>query len=166
MAWHRTGDKPLYEPMMAKFTDACLYKSASMSYCKKLRCSICMWRQSDVIEAIPRKLHGFSHNIGIGWLIFIRIHDDVIKWKHFPRYWPFARGIHRSPVNSPHKGQWRGALVFFNLRLSKQSWGWWFEAPSCSLWRHSVAGLALGKLHDCHETIYVIDNPETDVILD
>ena len=33
-------------------------------------------------------------------------HDDVIKWKHFPRYWPFVRGIHRSPVNSPHKGQW------------------------------------------------------------
>ena len=25
-------------------------------------------------------------------------HDDVIKWKHFPRYWPFVRGIHRSPV--------------------------------------------------------------------
>ena len=39
--------------------------------------------------------------------------DDVIKWKHFPRYWPFVRGIHRSPVNSPHKDQWRGALVFF-----------------------------------------------------
>ena len=39
-------------------------------------------------------------------------HDDVIKWKHFPRYWPFVRGIHRSPVNSPHKGQWCGALMF------------------------------------------------------
>ena len=39
-------------------------------------------------------------------------HDDVIKWKHLPRYWPFVRGIHRSPVNSPHKGQWRGALIF------------------------------------------------------
>ena len=39
-------------------------------------------------------------------------HDDVIKWKLFPRYWPFVRGIHRSPVNSPHKGQWRGALMF------------------------------------------------------
>ena len=38
--------------------------------------------------------------------------DDVIKWKHFPRYWTFVRGIHRSPVNSPHKGQWRGALMF------------------------------------------------------
>ena len=35
-------------------------------------------------------------------------HDDVIKWKHFPRYWPFRQRIHRSPVNSPHKGQWRG----------------------------------------------------------
>ena len=65
-------------------------------------------------------------------------HDDVIKWKPLPRYWPFVRGIHRSSVNSPHKDQWRGALmcfdVFFdprlNKRLSKQSWGWWFETPS------------------------------------
>ena len=40
-------------------------------------------------------------------------HDDVIKWKHFPRYWPFVmRGTHRSMVNSPHKGQWRGVLIF------------------------------------------------------
>ena len=30
----------------------------------------------------------------------------------FPRYWPFVWGIHRSPVNSPHKGQWRGTLMF------------------------------------------------------
>ena len=40
-----------------------------------------------------------------------QIHDDVIKWKHFPRNWPFVRWIHRWPMNSPHKGQWRGALV-------------------------------------------------------
>ena len=39
-------------------------------------------------------------------------HDDVIKWKRFPRYWPSVWGIHRSPVNSPHKGQCRGALMF------------------------------------------------------
>ena len=71
----------------------------------------------------------------------ISYHDDVIKWKHFPRYWPFVWGIHRWPVNSPHKGQWCGALIFslscaLNKRLSKQSWGWWFESPLCSLWRH------------------------------
>ena len=40
------------------------------------------------------------------------IYDDVIKWKHFPHYWPFVREIHRSSVNSPHKGQWRGGLIF------------------------------------------------------
>ena len=45
------------------------------------------------------------------WFEFLT-HNDVIKWKHFPRYWPFVRGIHRCPVNSPHKGQWRGTLMF------------------------------------------------------
>ena len=65
-------------------------------------------------------------------------HAEVIKWKYFPRYGPFVRGIHRSPVNSPHKGHWRGALMFslicaLNKRLSKQSWGWSFETPSSSV---------------------------------
>ena len=45
-------------------------------------------------------------------MIVNSLHEDVIKWKHFPRYWPFVLGIHRSPVNSPHKGQWPGALMF------------------------------------------------------
>ena len=49
-------------------------------------------------------------------------HDDVIKWKHFPRYWPFVRGIHRSPVNSPHKGQWRGALKFSLICARINGW--------------------------------------------
>ena len=39
-------------------------------------------------------------------------HDDVIKWKLFTRYWPFVRGIRRWLMNSPHKGQWHGALMF------------------------------------------------------
>ena len=49
-------------------------------------------------------------------------HDDVIKCKHFPRYWPFVRGIHRSPVNSPHKGQWRGALMFYLICAWINGW--------------------------------------------
>ena len=44
---------------------------------------------------------------------FPEFRDDVIKWKHFPRYWPFVRGIQRSPVNCPHKVQRREALMFF-----------------------------------------------------
>ena len=39
-------------------------------------------------------------------------HDDVIIWKHFRRYWPFVRGIHQWSVDSPHKAQWHGALMF------------------------------------------------------
>ena len=61
-------------------------------------------------------------------------HDDVIKWKHFPRYWPFVRGI---PAQRPVT---RSFGVFFDLRLNyrsnKQSWGWWFETLSRPLWRH------------------------------
>ena len=50
--------------------------------------------------------------------------------------------------NSPVSGEFlaqrpvmRGFGVFFDLplnkRLSKQSWGWWLETLSCSLWRQS-----------------------------
>ena len=49
-------------------------------------------------------------------------HDDVIKWKKTPRYWPFVRGIHRSPVNSPHKGRWRGALMFSLICVWINGW--------------------------------------------
>ena len=31
-------------------------------------------------------------------------HDDVATWNGFPHYWLFVRGIHRWPVDSPHKG--------------------------------------------------------------
>ena len=51
--------------------------------------------------------------------IYEQTHDGVIKWKHFPRDWPFVRGIHRSPVNSPHKGQWRGRWgLHCNMKLN------------------------------------------------
>ena len=50
------------------------------------------------------------------------IHDDVIKWRHFPCYWPFVRGIHRSPVNSPHKGQWHGVLIFSLICAWANGW--------------------------------------------
>ena len=77
---------------------------------------------------------------------FIPLHYDVIKWNHFPRYWPCVWGIHWSSVNSPHKGLvTRSFDVFFNLllnkRVSKQSWGRWVETPPRSLWRHCDVNL-------------------------
>ena len=55
----------------------------------------------------------FYYSVLNVWVCLSLIHDDVIKSKLFPLYWPFVRGIHRSSANSTHKGQWRGALIFF-----------------------------------------------------
>ena len=54
--------------------------------------------------------------------------------KTFSRYWPFVRGIHRSPVNSPHKGQWRGALMF-SLICARIN-GWVNSGEAGNLRRH------------------------------
>ena len=55
-----------------------------------------------------------SNFIWLSWFLttFSSLHDDVIKMKHFRRCWPFVRGIHPSPVISPHKGQRRWAFMF------------------------------------------------------
>ena len=68
-------------------------------------------------------------------------HDDVIKWKHFPRYWPFVRRIHRAPVNFlSQRPVTRNFDDFFDLHLNKclnkQSRCWWFETPLSSTRRH------------------------------
>ena len=76
-------------------------------------------------------------------------HDDVIKWKHVPRHWPFVQGIHRSPVNSPHNGQCRGALMFSLIC----AWinGWVNNGEAGDLRRHSahydVTIMAYGSPH-------------------
>ena len=50
------------------------------------------------------------------------IHDDVIKWKHLPRYWSFVRGIHWSPLISLHNGQWHGAVMFYLICVWINCW--------------------------------------------
>ena len=52
----------------------------------------------------------------------VELSDTWWRRQHFPRYWPFVRGIHRSPVNSPHKGQWRGALMLSLICAWKKAW--------------------------------------------
>ena len=101
-------------------------------------------------------------------MILIRLcrqHDDVIKWKHFPRYWPFVRGIHRSPVNSPHKGQWRGALVFSLICVWINGWVNNREAGDLRRYRAhydvivmksvgSVASVVAGATETYHRTLH------------
>ena len=78
-------------------------------------------------------------------------HDEVIKWKHFPRYWPFVQGIHQSPVNSPHKGQWCRALMFSLI------WAWI---------NSSVSNRGAGDLrrHGAHYDI-TITSPASNVLM-
>ena len=55
----------------------------------------------------------------------------------FPRYWPLVRGIHRSPVNSPHKGQWRRASMFSLICVWINGW----------LNNHEAGGLRRYRAH-------------------
>ena len=49
-------------------------------------------------------------------------------------YWPFVRGIHRWPVNSLHKGQWRGALM--RSFICAWIYGWVNNREAGDLRRH------------------------------
>ena len=75
-------------------------------------------------------------------------HDDVIKWKHFPRYWPFVREFtgHRwIPLTKASDAElWCILSSVPEKRLRKQLWGLWFETPSHSLWRH------------CHVKMFIV----------
>ena len=102
---------------------------------------ICAWTNGWVNNRYTGALrHHRAHYDGFVMLwssdiMLLDRHDDVIKWKHFPRYWPFVRGIPRTKASDTEL--W--CFVFYlrlNNRLSKQSWGWWFETLSRPLWRH------------------------------
>ena len=96
------------------------------------------------------------------FVLLCHIHDDVIKWKHFPRYWRFVWVIHRSPVISTHKGQLRRALMFSLMNAWTN--GWVNNRNACDLRRHRAhyyvtvmaSEINLGTvsiLRRCHTTI-------------
>ena len=79
-------------------------------------------------------------------------HDDVIRLKHFPRYWPFMRVIHRSSVNSPHKGQWRGALMFSLICVWINGWVNNREAGDLRRYSAHYDVIVMIIKHHCHQT--------------
>ena len=54
------------------------------------------------------------------------IHNDIIKWKQFPLYRTFVRGIHRSPVTQSFDVSF---YLRLNKRFNKQPRSWWFKTP-------------------------------------
>ena len=74
--------------------------------------------------------------------------QNLTWWRH--QMETFSALLAICAGNSPVTGEFpaqrpvtRGFDVFFDLRLnqrlSKQSWGWWFETLPRSLWRHCIA---------------------------
>ena len=96
-----------------------------------------------VRPSVPRGFRVFYENPWEEWpkeRAIICIHDDVIKWKHFPVTGHLC-GEFTGPCEFPaQRPVTRSFDVFFDLRpnkwLSKQWWGWWFETLSSPLWRH------------------------------
>ena len=66
--------------------------------------------------------HPFTRDISNKLILIlysdVYMHDDVIKWKHFPRNWPFVRGIHRSRW-IPHTKASDAELWFFLWSVSE-----------------------------------------------
>ena len=54
----------------------------------------CYSRYSVIWQTLSVQHTSSAHTSGCS-TFFRENHDNVIKWKHFPRYWPFVRGIHR-----------------------------------------------------------------------
>ena len=84
-----------------------------------------------------------------------RAHADVIQWKHFPHCWLFVKGVHRSAVDYPHEGQWRGALMFY--LMCAWTHGWTKSPVAGNFRRHGT---------HCDVTVMVIDRIKTRIIAD
>ena len=80
------------------------------------------------------------------WKGYLLAFHPITWWRH--QMESFSASLSLCAGNSPVTGEFptqrpvtRSFDVFFDLRLnrglSKQSWGWWFETPSLSFWRHS-----------------------------
>ena len=118
MAWHWIADKPLSKPTMTLFSYVSLGHNG-LNY-----------RKSITLTYIIR------HDLGT-W---------VSWWRHQMETFSALLAVYAG--NSPVPGEFRAQRpvtrsfdVFFDLRrikgLNEQSWGWWSEALSRPLWRHS-----------------------------
>ena len=124
-----------YQARPASFTNIL---NARLLYIVRIRrklitCSYTMllfvsWAVDRPCEQMEFIIHNLFINIDEIPSTSLIVHDDVIKWKHFPRYWPSVMGIYRSPVDSPHNGQWRGALMSF-LCAAEQTTQQTVQAP-------------------------------------
>ena len=96
-----------------------IYKMLSTQDYQTIR----LWAHSvlwtDVVSTIPVHALATCHITGSS-----TCHDDIHQMETFSALLALCVvwGIHRSLVNSPHKGQWRVALMFSLIYAWKNSW--------------------------------------------
>ena len=100
------------------------------------RCQTIRWTNADIFSFQPSRTSFMQSKSKYK----ISIHDDVNQMETISALLAIYTG--NSPVTGELPAQrpvTRSFGVFYqrlNRRLSKQSWGWWFETPSRPLWRH------------------------------
>ena len=97
-------------------------------YIAKTELSKCKLVKSNLVRSVshplglaPPTIKSWNHSCAIWAAWRLESHDDVIKWKRFPRYGPFVEGIHRSLVHS-YKGQWRVCLILSLICAWTNGW--------------------------------------------
>ena len=95
------------------------------------------------------------------WIMVKLYHDDVIKWKHFPRYWPFVWRIHNGEAGDLRRHRVHYdfiVMMFFRLWWLQQQtrwsvWSLWIK-PSGIFCTNKQGTIAFLLLHACVLTIY------------
>ena len=90
----------------------------------------CLWQRKESMQQINVMALGQQFDCFSPSRIIVT-HENVMIWKHFPRYCPFVKGIHHLPVDSPHKGPvTRTFDVFFDVRIHKR----WTNSGDADIW--------------------------------
>ena len=146
MSWHHVGARPSATTMLIRLWLYCHILIQPSNNVREISGNLDFFGS----HSLPWSMHGGRQPV---WRIN---HDDVMKWKHFPRYWPFVRGIHRLPVNSPHKGQWRGALMFSMICARANRW---INNQNAGDWRRHCAHCdvtVMIKRARCHQLRFTL----------
>ena len=114
-------DRPL--AMIWATDDRLLWNHIKSHGCNKWTTKGCYGRCSDTRPERWRSTYWtvFNYPIFISSVI-TSTHDDIITWKHFRVTVLLCGEFTGSLVNYPHKGQWRGALMFFIICAWTNGW--------------------------------------------
>ena len=125
-----------------------------------LRCFHPIIHQS--LQSLPRQQDNtvvtsssFVVMVRCGNFQLLRCHDDVMKWKYFPRYWPFVREF---TGEFPSQRPATRSFDFFSLisawingLINNREAGDLRQTPSRSLWRHCITIMLIEKCRFANE---------------